>query len=68
MEAHQVSAKIYIDARDGVTPTDFLYAFHGWIRAEALDELLIDVTDYSHVHHGPGVLLLTHEEIGRAHV
>lgn len=61
MEAHQVSAKIYVHERNGVTATDFIHAFHGWIRTSALDELLIDVTDYSHVHHGPGVLLLTHE-------
>lgn len=68
MEVHQISAKIYVEARrDGgggrnsVAPMDFINAFHGWIRASALDELLIDVTDYSHVHQGPGVLLLTHE-------
>jgi hypothetical protein len=36
--------------------------FHGWIQKHALDdELLIDVADYAHVHHGPGVLLLGHE-------
>ena len=36
--------------------------FHGWIQQHALDdELLIDVADYAHVHHGPGVLLLSHE-------
>jgi len=64
VEAHQVSAKLFVEAgRDGggVAPMDFINAFHDWIRTSALDELLIDVTDYSHVHHGPGVLLLTHE-------
>jgi hypothetical protein len=36
--------------------------FHGWIQRHVLDdELLIDVADYAHVHHGPGVLLLSHE-------
>jgi hypothetical protein len=34
--------------------------FHGWIKDKALDELLIDVVDYGHVHHGPGVLLVGH--------
>jgi hypothetical protein len=45
--------------------------FHGWIqnqvfrdqvfRNEDLPELLIDVADYRHVHHGPGILLIGHE-------
>lgn len=38
--------------------------FHRWIQRSALaGELLIDVSDYSHVHHGPGVLLVAHEGI-----
>jgi hypothetical protein len=35
--------------------------FNRWIQAHALPELLIDVADYRHVHHGPGVLLVAHE-------
>ena len=27
----------------------------------ALEELLIDVADYLHVHHGPGIMLIGHE-------
>lgn len=33
-------------------------AFHQWIASRALDEVLIDVADYSHVPGGPGVLLI----------
>jgi hypothetical protein len=40
---------------------DFIKAFHGWIQNKRIDEMLIDVADYSHVHHGPGVLLVSHE-------
>jgi hypothetical protein len=35
--------------------------FHGWIQNRALPELLIDVADYRHVHHGPGIVLIGHE-------
>jgi hypothetical protein len=41
---------------------DFIPVFHGWIQGQALPgHLLIDVHDYSHVHHGPGILLVAHE-------
>ena len=29
--------------------------FHRFIREHAFDELMIDVADYKHVHHGPGI-------------
>lgn len=32
--------------------------FHDWIRTHALDEVLVDVADYSHVPGGPGVVLI----------
>jgi len=36
--------------------------FHGWIReARITDDVLVDVADYGHVEHGPGVLLVCHE-------
>ena len=34
--------------------------FHQWIQTHSLPGVLIDVADYSHVHHGPGILLVTH--------
>jgi hypothetical protein len=41
---------------------DFIPIFHGWIQGQTLPgHLLIDVHDYSHVHHGPGILLVSHE-------
>ena len=58
---HQLAAKVYIDAPDKLVPRDFVDVFHEWIRTDALPELLIDVTDYSHVQHGPGVMLIGHE-------
>ena len=32
--------------------------FHRFIREHAFDELMIDVADYKHVHHGPGIALV----------
>jgi hypothetical protein len=40
---------------------EFVPIFHRWIRDHQLDELLIDVVDYSHVRHGPEVVLIGHE-------
>ncbi|HMB55208.1 MAG TPA: hypothetical protein VKU40_17955 [Thermoanaerobaculia bacterium] len=43
---------------------DLVPVFHRWIQRDRLTgELLIDVADYSHVHEGPGVLLVAHEGI-----
>ena len=50
--------------REPVAAQDLVPVFHRWIQRSALaGELLIDVADYSHVHHGPGVLLVAHEGI-----
>jgi hypothetical protein len=44
-------------AGDAIIPV-----FHGWIRdARITDDVLVDVADYGHVEHGPGVLLVCHE-------
>ena len=37
--------------------------FHRWIQERALDELLVDVADYTHVPDGPGVVLVCHDAI-----
>ena len=37
--------------------------FHRWIRERALDELMVDVADYTHVPDGPGVVLVCHDAI-----
>ena len=38
-----------------------IHVFHRWIQAQVLDEVAIDVADYSHVPDGPGIMLITHE-------
>ncbi|MBI2993386.1 MAG: hypothetical protein HYY48_04320 [Gammaproteobacteria bacterium] len=61
MNLHRLGVKFF--AGDGATIAlpEFLPVFHRWIQQSVLDELLLDVADYSHVHAGPGVLLVAHE-------
>lgn len=57
--AERVQVKFF--ASDTVDPTALIPVFHRWIRDGVLkDELAIDVADYSHVHEGPGVVLIGH--------
>lgn len=54
--------KIFSHSRDLKSPADFIPQFHRWIQRNSIpDHLLIDVVDYSHVHQGPGVVLMAHE-------
>ncbi len=61
MELQQISAKIYAQNSTPLSSEVLIPIFHNWIRAGALDKLLIDVVDYSHVPNGPGVMLIAHE-------
>jgi hypothetical protein len=60
-DAHELEVKLY--AREPFEPAlhELVPIFHEWIQNDRLEgELLIDVADYAHVHHGPGVLLIGH--------
>lgn len=62
MEARKVQIKLFVDAaRDAaLDPDAFVPVFHRWIREKTVNDVLIDVTDYAHVHHAPAVLLVGH--------
>jgi hypothetical protein len=52
--------------QDSFAQEDLIPVFHKWIREDRLadtilDTILIDVADYRHVPHGPGVMLVAHE-------
>lgn len=53
--------KLFAALGADVPSRDVIPVFHRWIQTHAIDELLIDVTDYGHVPRGPGVLLVGHE-------
>lgn len=62
MQVQQLGVKLF--ARDGATldQAELTPIFHRWIREDRLGpRLLIDVADYRHVHHGPGIMLVGHE-------
>ena len=57
----RLSVKIWVRGADGIDRADFVKVFHRWIQKGEIGGLLIDVHDYSHVPHGPGVMLVAHE-------
>lgn len=61
MELHKLGVKLFVQDPTPVELLEFIPIFHRWIQTKALDDLLIDVADYSHVHAGPGILLVAHE-------
>jgi hypothetical protein len=60
VDAQRIFVKLFLDASSSVAPREVVPVFHGWIQSRGLDEVLVDVADYTHVHHGPGVLLVCH--------
>ncbi len=61
MESVKVDVKLFLQEPAEVDLEDFIPVFHDWIQHQHLDELLIDVVDYRHVHNGPGVMLIAHD-------
>ena len=58
---HRIGIKFFNKTGQDVPLTDFIPVFHHWIQENRLDDLLIDVADYSHVPAGPGTMLIAHE-------
>lgn len=61
MESVKYDLKLFLHDASGVELEEFIPIFHRWIQAQYLEEVLIDVVDYRHVHHGPGVMLIAHD-------
>ena len=62
MELYRLGIKFFIDDPSSLSLSNFVPVFHEWIRKQILDDhLLIDIHDYSHIHNGPGILLVAHE-------
>lgn len=62
MEIQRFGIKIYLEEDQGFYPEDLVPVFHGWIQNDLIPHhLVIDVTDYSHIPYGPGVILIAHE-------
>jgi hypothetical protein len=61
MNVQHINIKFFIENHQDVNLADYAIVFNSWIQKHALEELLIDVADYMHVHNGPGLLLIGHE-------
>lgn len=57
----RIALKIFLDDESLLEPGDVIPVFHRWIQTQAVDGLLIDVADYSHMPTGPRVVLVAHE-------
>jgi len=60
IELQHVNVKLFLRNAEGLKTGDYTGVFNGWIQARAPGELLVDVADYGHVHHGPGLVLIGH--------
>ena len=61
-DLQNLAVKLYAVETAGFKQAALIPLFHRWIQGNVLDELmLIDVADYTHVHEGPGVMLICHE-------
>jgi hypothetical protein len=61
MNVQHINIKFFVENPQSVNLADYGAIFNSWIQGQRLDELLIDVADYLHVHHGPGIMLIGHE-------
>jgi hypothetical protein len=62
MELSRLAIKLFVADSASIRLKDFVPIFHSWIQKQCVqDHMLIDVHDYSHIHHGPGILLVAHE-------
>jgi hypothetical protein len=62
MDSHKLSVKFFATDDSAIDLAAVVPVFHGFIQRHAIpDHLLIDVADYQHVHHGPGIVLVSHE-------
>jgi hypothetical protein len=61
VELQHVNVKLLLENPEELNLDVVIPVFHSWIQDQVCEELLLDVTDYRHVHHGPGVVLIGHE-------
>jgi hypothetical protein len=61
MDLHKFGIKFFAADAEGIDILKLIPIYHRWIQQNALEDLLIDVADYSHVPAGPGVMLIAHD-------
>jgi hypothetical protein len=58
MELQHINVKLLVKEPEGVDLALLIPVFHAWIQDQVFQERLLDIADYRHVHHGPGVILI----------
>ena len=61
MNLQKINVKFFLEKGEDIPLASFIPVFHRWIQEDKLEGLLVDVAEYTHVHQGPGVLLIAHE-------
>lgn len=61
MDLHRFGFKFFAADAGAIDILKLIPVYHRWIQQELLEDVLIDVADYSHVPGGPGVMLIAHE-------
>ncbi|HEY7559668.1 MAG TPA: hypothetical protein VIH18_33195 [Candidatus Binatia bacterium] len=59
MDLQKLNVKLFVEPPNAVPLNDFIEIFHGWI--QATDGVYHDVADYSHMHAGPGIVLVAND-------
>ncbi len=60
-DVQRIALTVFLADDSHLDPRDVIPVFHRWIQTHAVDGLLIDVADYTHLPTGPSVLLVAHE-------
>jgi hypothetical protein len=61
IELQHINVKLLLKESENLNLDSVIPLFHSWIQDQIFDELLLDVADYRHVKHGPGLMLIGHE-------
>lgn len=61
MDLQKIGIKFFAGESSNGELVEFIPVFHRWIQNKSLDQVLIDVADYSHIKAGPGIVLVAHE-------
>jgi hypothetical protein len=60
MDIQRIQLKLFAQPGFVIDTHRSVRVFHRWIKERVLPEQVVDVADYSHVHHGPRVALIGH--------
>ncbi|HKO93535.1 MAG TPA: hypothetical protein VJU61_20415 [Polyangiaceae bacterium] len=60
MDPHRIQLKIFAQPGFTIDTHRSVRVYHRWIKEHVLPEQVVDVADYSHVHHGPRIALIGH--------